>query len=203
MCIRRVLLFFTRLRAFPSRANSPASLADWFLVSWELTDDELTSGQRVSETATPKSRPKPRIHATATAKQPTTPTVPSATPTFVANHSDSDEEMRDDDGEYTEEHQLTRIRRGRQVNIRSSIAKIRALEGLGTNQFFRTVKTIQSKRIENERLHLPSTLHQREKRPLQNLRHHCRTQYESIVTANYTTFSNQSSWNIVQKTATL
>lgn len=87
---------------FASRV-SLHSLTASFPVSWELTDDELTSGQRVSETATPKSRPKPRNHA-------------SATPTFVANHSDSDEEMRDDDGEYTEEHQLTRIRRGRQVN---------------------------------------------------------------------------------------
>lgn len=89
-----------------------------------MTDDEVSFGQRVQEASiAAKPRPKLRVQAAATTKQAPTPTIPSATPTFMADQSDSDEEMRDDDGEYTEEHQLTRIRRGRQVDTPLLIAE--------------------------------------------------------------------------------
>jgi hypothetical protein len=62
-----------------------------------------------------KQRQKSRSTHSATVLQVTTPAVPNAPPTF-ANESDSDVGMKDDDGEYTGEHQLTRLRRGKQVS---------------------------------------------------------------------------------------
>lgn len=64
----------------------------------------------------PKPRQKPRpTHAPSVSQQITTPVVPTATPTFAMDDSDSDVGMKDDDGEYTGEHQLTRLRRGKQL----------------------------------------------------------------------------------------
>lgn len=97
---------------FPSRKN-----ADVRPVSWQLTDDDLTFAPRGVQAPQPqKSRIKKRVsHAATTTKQEPSPVVPIATPTFAINESDSDGDGKDDDGEYTGEHQLTRIRRGRQV----------------------------------------------------------------------------------------
>ncbi|KAG8817744.1 hypothetical protein FRC18_000370 [Serendipita sp. 400] len=84
--------------------------------SWQLTDDELsTIPKPVEAKQVSKSRTKPKLSQVVPSnKQATSPAVPLATPTFAMDDSDSDANMKDDDGEYTGERQLTRIRRGKQ-----------------------------------------------------------------------------------------
>ncbi|KAG8785843.1 hypothetical protein FRC15_000606 [Serendipita sp. 397] len=84
--------------------------------SWQVTDDELsTIPKPVEAKQVSKSRTKPKLSQVVPSnKQATSPAVPLATPTFAMDDSDSDANMKDDDGEYTGERQLTRIRRGKQ-----------------------------------------------------------------------------------------
>lgn len=97
-------------------------------VSWQLTDDELSFGPRQEAAQLPKQRQRSRpTHAATASQQITTPVVPNAPPTFAMDESDSDVGMKDDDGEYTGEHQLTRLRRGKQVS------RLRVIETLITN----------------------------------------------------------------------
>ncbi|KAG8817294.1 hypothetical protein FRC17_011294, partial [Serendipita sp. 399] len=85
--------------------------------TWQLTDDELSTTQKpVEAKQVSKSRTKPKLHQVVPpSKQASSPVVPLATPTFAMDDSDSDANMKDDDGEYTGERQLTRIRRGKQT----------------------------------------------------------------------------------------
>jgi hypothetical protein len=90
-------------------------------VSWQLTDEELSFAPRLVEPVQPaKQRQK---HRPTVSQQVTTPVVPNAPPTF-ADESDSDAGIKDDDEEYTGEHQLTRLRRGKQVNAILHIEKL-------------------------------------------------------------------------------
>lgn len=84
-----------------------------------MTDDELTVSPQATEvTPVPKPRAKTRAsHPTPIVKQAPSPVVLTAPPTFAVHESDSDGGGKDDDGEYTGERQLTRLRRGRQVCI--------------------------------------------------------------------------------------
>jgi hypothetical protein len=93
-------------------------VTDWSIVSWQLTDDELTFTPRATEAA-PATKPRAKTrtsHASSVVKQAPSPVVPTPAPTFAVHDSDSDVGARDDDGEYTGERQLTRLRRGRQVS---------------------------------------------------------------------------------------
>jgi hypothetical protein len=101
-------------------------VADLDTVSWQLTDDELSFVPKtVEQPEVPKPRTKHRpSQSSASVKQKITPIVPNAAPTFALEESDSDAGMKDDDGEYTGERQLTRIRRGKQVGVRTVVSKL-------------------------------------------------------------------------------
>lgn len=82
---------------------------------WQLTDDELLMAPKPVEVKQ-LSRPRTKTRSSiSVAPVPSSQTpMPSAPPTFAVD-SDSDVGMKDDDGEYTGERQLTRLRRGKQV----------------------------------------------------------------------------------------
>ena len=83
---------------------------------WQLTDDELLMAPtpvRARQLSKPRTKTRSSI-SIAPVQSSQSPAVPSAPPTFAVD-SDSDVGMKDDDGEYTGERPLTRLRRGKQV----------------------------------------------------------------------------------------